>query len=161
MDSNFLEAVIIVYLMRRFLSQRSVLGSALAKGSTETSSSHASTTNGNIRILSEGSRGAFSSPSSLDPSTSGVSNGRGVGFAARGLHTSRAPHNAMSNKDYYDILEVPRTATEDEIKKNYYRLAKKYHPDSNKEDPKAHEKFNELRKAYDTLRVRSMTFPLF
>ena len=55
------------------------------------------------------------------------------------------------NKDYYKILEVEEDASEEEIKLAYRKLAKKYHPDLNKTDPKAKEKFIELHEAYDTL----------
>ena len=55
------------------------------------------------------------------------------------------------NKDYYKILEIEKDASEEEIKLAYRRLAKKYHPDLNKTDPKAKEKFIELHEAYDTL----------
>ena len=55
------------------------------------------------------------------------------------------------NKDYYKTLEVEENASEEEIKLAYRRLAKKYHPDLNKTDPKAKDKFIELHEAYDTL----------
>jgi molecular chaperone DnaJ len=55
------------------------------------------------------------------------------------------------NKSYYEILEIEKTASEKEIKLAYHRLAKKYHPDLNKNDPKAKEKFIEIKNAYDTL----------
>ena len=55
------------------------------------------------------------------------------------------------NKDYYKILEVEEDASEEEIKLSYRRLAKKYHPDLNRIDPKAKDKFIELHEAYDTL----------
>ncbi|XP_034449531.1 dnaJ heat shock protein family (Hsp40) member A3a isoform X1 [Hippoglossus hippoglossus] len=64
------------------------------------------------------------------------------------FHTS-AP--ASSKQDFYKILEVPRTATQKEIKKAYYQMAKKYHPDTNKEDPQAKEKFAQLAEAYEIL----------
>jgi|HigsolmetaAR201D_1030396.scaffolds.fasta_scaffold01013_13 molecular chaperone DnaJ len=58
----------------------------------------------------------------------------------------------MSKRDYYQILDVPRTATEAEIKKAYRRLAMKYHPDRNPNDREAEEKFKEAKEAYDVLR---------
>ncbi|TFG12225.1 MAG: J domain-containing protein [Promethearchaeota archaeon] len=54
-------------------------------------------------------------------------------------------------KDYYDILGVDKDADQDEIKLAFRKLAKKYHPDLNREDKNAKEKFIELKEAYDTL----------
>lgn len=54
-------------------------------------------------------------------------------------------------RDYYETLGVPRTASEDEIKKAYRRLARKLHPDVNKDDPRAEEKFKEINEAYTVL----------
>lgn len=53
-------------------------------------------------------------------------------------------------KDYYSSLEVSKTASQDEIKKAYRKLARKYHPDLNKENG-AEDKFKEINEAYDIL----------
>lgn len=58
----------------------------------------------------------------------------------------------MSQTCYYEILEVNRQATDDEIKKSYRRLAMKYHPDRNPDNPEAERKFKEAAEAYDILR---------
>lgn len=57
----------------------------------------------------------------------------------------------MSNKDYYEILGVAKSAGDDEIKKAYRKLAMKYHPDRNPDNKEAEEKFKEAQKAYDIL----------
>lgn len=56
-----------------------------------------------------------------------------------------------TKRDYYEILEITRTATGEEIKKSYRRLAVKYHPDKNPGDHTAEEKFKELGEAYDVV----------
>ncbi|XP_023024518.2 protein tumorous imaginal discs, mitochondrial isoform X1 [Leptinotarsa decemlineata] len=56
-----------------------------------------------------------------------------------------------SKKSYYDILGVGRNASISEIKKAYYKLAKKYHPDVNKNDPDSSKKFQEVSEAYEIL----------
>ena len=56
----------------------------------------------------------------------------------------------MAKRDYYEVLGLTKGASQDDIKKAYRSLAKKYHPDINKE-PGAEEKFKEINEAYDTL----------
>ncbi|MEM2921173.1 MAG: molecular chaperone DnaJ [Candidatus Bathyarchaeia archaeon] len=56
----------------------------------------------------------------------------------------------MAEKDYYEILGVPRNATKEEIKRAYRKLALQYHPDRNK-SPEAEEKFKEISEAYAVL----------
>ena len=47
-----------------------------------------------------------------------------------------------AKRDYYDVLGIDRTADKNTIKKAYRKLAKRYHPDTNKDNPQAEEKFN-------------------
>lgn len=58
----------------------------------------------------------------------------------------------MAKKDCYEILGVSRNATQEEIKKAYRKLARKYHPDVNPGDKKAEERFKEIQEAYEVLK---------
>ncbi|MCI4393334.1 hypothetical protein PGIGA_G00156300 [Pangasianodon gigas] len=69
-------------------------------------------------------------------------------FSLRTFHSSSVCHE---QQDLYSVLGIPRTATQKEIKKAYYQLAKKYHPDTNPDDPQAKEKFAKLAEAYEVL----------
>jgi DnaJ homolog subfamily A member 3 len=64
---------------------------------------------------------------------------------------SRQIHLSSScfKQDYYQILGVSKNASVKDIKKAYYQLAKKYHPDTNKDDPNASKKFQEVSEAYE------------
>ena len=55
-------------------------------------------------------------------------------------------------RDYYDVLGVSKTASADEIRRAYRKLALKYHPDKNKGDKEAEERFREIANAYEVLR---------
>lgn len=57
----------------------------------------------------------------------------------------------MEIKDYYSTLELPPTASPDDIKKAYRRLAQQYHPDKTGDDPHARAQFNAIKEAYETL----------
>src|ERR1700722_5129751 len=58
---------------------------------------------------------------------------------------------AVQFKDYYEVLGVPRTAKDDEIKKAFRKLAREYHPDVAKTKKGAEEKFKEINEAYEVL----------
>ena len=58
---------------------------------------------------------------------------------------------AVTYKDYYESLDLPRTATADEIKKSHRRLARKYHPDLNPGDKEAEARFKAVQEAYEVL----------
>jgi molecular chaperone DnaJ len=73
-----------------------------------------------------------------------------VGNSRKGFH-STAPSNA-SAKDPYDVLGVKKDAAAGDIKKAYYQLAKKWHPDTNK-DEGANERFVEIQTAYDVCSI--------
>ncbi|KAM3206656.1 hypothetical protein ACQJBY_062028 [Aegilops geniculata] len=84
------------------------------------------------------------------------------GDAARAAPSLRPPFSSPSRffhgtrpvavRDYYDVLGVKKDAGQGEIKKAYYALAKKLHPDTNKGDADAEKKFQEVQKAYETLK---------
>ena len=57
----------------------------------------------------------------------------------------------MAKRDYYEILGVPKTASADEIKKAHRKLVRQYHPDVNKNNKQAEDKFKEVQEAYDVL----------
>eukprot|EP01098_Paradermamoeba_levis_P002581 TRINITY_DN1299_c0_g1_i1.p1 TRINITY_DN1299_c0_g1~~TRINITY_DN1299_c0_g1_i1.p1 ORF type:complete len:434 (-),score=187.11 TRINITY_DN1299_c0_g1_i1:271-1572(-) len=61
------------------------------------------------------------------------------------------PSGPVENDKYYNILEIPKTASGDDIKKAYKKLAMKWHPDKNPGNPQATEKFKELSVAYEVL----------
>lgn len=58
---------------------------------------------------------------------------------------------ATEKRDYYEVLDIPRDSTQAEIKKAYYRMAMRYHPDKNPDDEKAEVLFKECAEAYEIL----------
>lgn len=69
-------------------------------------------------------------------------------WKTRSFHVS---HSRFARADLYKILGVSRNASQSDIKKAYYQLAKKYHPDTNRNDPEAEKKFQEVSSAYEVL----------
>lgn len=61
---------------------------------------------------------------------------------------------AVKFRDYYEVLGIPRTASDEEVRREYRKLARKYHPDVNPGDKAAEEKFKELNEAYQVLSDR-------
>jgi molecular chaperone DnaJ len=57
----------------------------------------------------------------------------------------------MAKEDYYELLGVPRNASDSEIKKSFRRLAMKFHPDRNKDNPQAEDQFKKIKEAYEVL----------
>jgi curved DNA-binding protein len=57
----------------------------------------------------------------------------------------------MAKRDYYDVLGVPRGASQEDLRKAYKKLARKHHPDSNQQDPEAAKKFAEITEAWEVL----------
>src|SRR5690606_17480896 len=63
----------------------------------------------------------------------------------------RGKWHYMSKRDYYEVLGVSRTASDEELKKSYRRCAMKYHPDRNPDDASAEASFKECKEAYEVL----------
>ena len=57
----------------------------------------------------------------------------------------------MAKKDYYEVLGLSRQASNEELKKSFKKLAMKYHPDRNPDNPKAEDSFKEAKEAYEVL----------
>jgi DnaJ-class molecular chaperone len=79
----------------------------------------------------------------------------GLNEAARNIGGCSSIHSsaeAGAQRDYYDVLGVTKSASDQEVKKAFYQQAKQYHPDTNKDNADAAKKFQEVQKAYETLR---------
>ncbi|KAM6940280.1 dnaJ homolog subfamily A member 3, mitochondrial-like [Xenentodon cancila] len=68
-----------------------------------------------------------------------------------GCHSFHSSSRLANKEDFYQVLGISRTASQKDIKKAYYQLAKKFHPDTNPNDPESKEKFSKLAEAYEVL----------
>ncbi|KAF7698252.1 dnaJ heat shock protein family (Hsp40) member A3a [Silurus meridionalis] len=130
--------------------------SASVSSNVRTYSTFASRPNGANRVLANVWSGVFWSAGSRvgEGTNKAVTLTRQIGGNPHHLLPRLHFHvsaSASKKQDFYDVLGVPRTASQKEIKKAYYQLAKKYHPDTNKDDPQAKEKFAQLAEAYEVL----------
>mmetsp|Transcript_4137 Transcript_4137/g.8967 ORF Transcript_4137/g.8967 Transcript_4137/m.8967 type:complete len:297 (-) Transcript_4137:537-1427(-) len=108
-----------------------------------------------IKALPLRSRAAFQAPSWTygklpillgEPQPKAWTLAEPLGFSARSVF-----NRASSTTDLYEILEVSRSASQNEIKKAYFNLAKRYHPDLNPNDPNAQKMFHRIAAAYEVL----------
>uniref|UniRef100_UPI00358EF829 dnaJ homolog subfamily A member 3, mitochondrial-like isoform X2 n=1 Tax=Myxine glutinosa TaxID=7769 RepID=UPI00358EF829 len=76
---------------------------------------------------------------------------RGASFRGHPVASFHTSSCFTAKNDYYRILGISKNSSQKDIKSAYYQLAKKYHPDTNKDDPQAKEKFAELAEAYEVL----------
>ncbi|ESQ34037.1 hypothetical protein EUTSA_v10007688mg [Eutrema salsugineum] len=79
----------------------------------------------------------------------GLRSGSQKSLFERYIHATGVSFSSARN--YYDVLGVSPKATREEIKKSFHELAKKFHPDTNRNNPSAKRKFQEIREAYETL----------
>ncbi|KAG5186081.1 DnaJ chaperone [Tribonema minus] len=77
----------------------------------------------------------------------------GAKCSRRGFHASRP--TCAAKRDFYDVLGVGKSASDAELKKAYFAKAKQYHPDANRDDPSAADKFKEVTEAYEVLKDSS------
>ncbi|TVU13095.1 hypothetical protein EJB05_46771 [Eragrostis curvula] len=112
-------------------------------------------------LLTRRSLSASSSSSAPPlPTSRARTEGFGVTSLARRHHGGRPSRRRptptgtrpVAARDYYDVLGVSKNASQGDIKKAYYALAKKLHPDTNKGDADAERKFQEVQRAYETLK---------
>lgn len=110
-----------------------------------------------IRHVQQLSRGLCSSSSRVLSDSNGE-NGKWrkvqSGVSYKSCNPTRYFHGTrtVSARDFYDVLGVSKNATASDIKKAYYALAKKLHPDTNKDDTDAEKKFQEVQRAYEVLK---------
>ena len=140
------------------IRQSSSFGGTM-QNSPSSTDKKSSNSNSNRRYHHQHARrdGSWKDDISTSSTTTMIRRGRGrEPFVGRGVRrrTFVSSSKSFFAKTYYDTLDVPKSATQGEIKKAYYKLAKKYHPDSSgkAKDDATEKKFQEVQKAYECLK---------
>ncbi|KAK0523915.1 hypothetical protein OC842_005993 [Tilletia horrida] len=130
------------------LSRRAASAAASIAAATTTTTTSSSAAAGISTPSASSIRSPASPSSALLSAAAGPSRPRTL---ARGTRAFSTNQRCAAQPDFYKVLGVPRNASQTDIKRQFYQLSKKYHPDVNRDDDDAKRKFQEVSEAYATL----------